>query len=142
MQNTADSICLGARGVKSESEGNEPFFTSQLKAVRMAVSCLICLAVLPNVLAQIPPSITAPARSQTNWAGNNVILGAVVAGTEPFSYQWIFNGTPMAGQTNALLLLPMTTTNDTGSYSVVVTNISGSVTSSPTAVRITDQSVG
>ncbi len=42
----------------------------------------------------------------------------------------------MTGQTNALLLVPMTSTNDTGSYSVVVTNIWGAVTSSPATLTI------
>ncbi len=98
--------------------------------------CLLWLAAILNVQAQIPPAITAPPRSQTNWTGNNIILGATVTGTPPFSYQWRFNEVPMAGQTNALLLLPMTTTNNAGSYRVVVANVSGAVTSSLEVVSI------
>ena len=107
-----------------------------LSTTLRAFVAFFCLAVLSDVLAQIAPTITAPPRSQTNWAGNNVILAAAVTGTEPFSYQWRFNETPMAGQTNFLLFLPMPTTNDTGSYSLVVTNSWGAVTSSPAALLI------
>ena len=107
-----------------------------VNCVWIAVLSLVSLAAIQDATAQIPPSITAPPRSQTNYAGNNVILGVAVTGTEPFSYQWRFNDTPMVGKTNALLFLPMTTTNDTGSYAVVVTNISGAVTSSSAALTV------
>ena len=106
------------------------------KVSQRVVLALLFLVILPCARAQIPPSATFPLGAQTNWAGNNVILGAVVAGSEPFGYQWQLNDAPIAGQTNALLLLPMTTTNDTGIYSLVVTNSSGSVTSNPTALTI------
>lgn len=79
---------------------------------------ILYLAVLPSMFAQIPPSIDAPPRSQTNWAGNNVILGVSAIGTEPHGYQWLFNDESLAGQTDPLLLLPITTIADTGSYSV------------------------
>ncbi|MBN8459340.1 MAG: chitobiase/beta-hexosaminidase C-terminal domain-containing protein [Verrucomicrobia bacterium] len=98
--------------------------------------CLIFVAVLQNVLAQIPPSIVAPPRSQSNWAESNMILGVAATGTEPLSYQWCFNDVPIAGQTHPLLLLPRTKTSDTGSYSVMVTNSWGTVTSTPATVTI------
>ena len=41
---------------------------------------------LQDATAQIPLNITAPPRSQTNYAGNNVILGAAVTGTGDFRW--------------------------------------------------------
>ncbi len=38
--------------------------------------------VLTNLL---PPNITAPPRSQTNWAGNNIILGAAVTASNRYA---------------------------------------------------------
>ena len=84
---------------------------------------------------QIPPSLTAQPRSQTLYAGNNLILGVRVTGTS-LNYQWRFNGLPIAGQTNALLFLPGTTTNNAGNYTVVVTNSVGSVTSVGASVMV------
>lgn len=43
----------------------------------------------------------------------------------PTSYQWSFNGVPMAGQTFPSLIIHAVTTNQAGSYSVIASNIGG-----------------
>ena len=53
--------------------------------------------------------------------------------TAPLSYQWRQDGAPLSGQTSNVLVFSAVTTNDAGSYDVVVTNVAGSVTSSPAA---------
>ncbi len=83
----------------------------------------------------IPPAITTQPRGQTNHEGNNLILGVGVTGS-PLNYQWQFNGTNLAGQTNALLFLPRPTPSDSGRYTVVVTNQLGSVTSAEANVMV------
>ena len=56
------------------------------------------------------------------------------AGSGPISYQWYFNGTNgISGGTNATLTLVNVQTNQAGSYTVVVTNAWGAVTSAPAA---------
>ena len=69
-----------------------------------------------------------------------------VAGTAVFAvtssglpapgYQWWFNGTPIAGATNASLTLPNVQTNQAGNYSVVLTNVAGSLTSASASLTL------
>jgi hypothetical protein len=77
------------------------------------------------------PIITTQPISRTNVAGDiaNFFVGA--AGTAPISYQWYFNGTNAlaAGTTNSLNLTNVQTL-DEGSYSAVITDAAGSITSS------------
>jgi sugar lactone lactonase YvrE len=81
-----------------------------------------------------PPSIAVPPASQPAVIGERVTFNMVVDGSEPLAYQWLFNGAPLAGQTNASLTLPSVTTNNAGNYTVVVASAYGCVTSSPPAV--------
>jgi pimeloyl-ACP methyl ester carboxylesterase len=73
--------------------------------------------------------ITTPPQSQTVAASANVTFAVAVAGVPPFSYQWLFNGQTLAGQTAARLSLTNVQFANAGGYSVVVTNAYGSVTS-------------
>jgi hypothetical protein len=57
-------------------------------------------------------------------------------GTKPLSYQWWKDGLALSGQTNMSLTLTNVQTSDFGSYSVVVTNDFGSVTSSPAQLAL------
>jgi len=52
-----------------------------------------------------------------------------VSATNAVNYQWKKNGTNIPGWNSATLSLPAATTNDTGIYSVVVSNSAGSTTS-------------
>jgi len=51
------------------------------------------------------------------------------AGAGPLAYQWFNGSSPLAGRTNASLILSNVQPADVGGYSVVVSNLSGSVTS-------------
>lgn len=76
------------------------------------------------------PTITAQPQDQTVFAGQNVTFNVVADGTAPLSYQWYFNTSiVLTGETSTNLTLNNVQTNDAGGYSVVVTNIAGSVTS-------------
>lgn len=83
-----------------------------------------------TVLPPSPPIITYGPESQTAYSGENSYLSAWVEGSPPFAYQWSKNGTTITGATNSGLYLGVVTTNDSGNYSVVVSNSLGSVTSS------------
>ena len=52
-----------------------------------------------------------------------------MSGTPPYRYQWQFNGTDIAGATNATYAIPAVAESDGGNYSVVVSNSAGSVSS-------------
>jgi hypothetical protein len=75
------------------------------------------------------PSITQQPSSQTVAAGTTVSLAVTAAGTTPLSYQWLKNGTPLAGARARVLTLEKVQAAQAGSYMVVVTNLIGSATS-------------
>ncbi|MGA2248755.1 MAG: immunoglobulin domain-containing protein, partial [Verrucomicrobiota bacterium] len=77
------------------------------------------------------PVITGEPVSQTVINGNMAAFNLTASGQSPLAYQWYFNtNIPVAGATNATLLFANATTNETGFYLAVVTNIFGSATSS------------
>jgi len=94
------------------------------------------------LVTNIPPAITAQPVSRTVGAGSNVTFAVTATGTAPLQYQWQFNGTNLlaggriSGVTNATLTVSNTQTNDTGSYSVIVTNPGGSTNSSAATLTV------
>jgi uncharacterized repeat protein (TIGR03803 family) len=77
-----------------------------------------------------PPSIGIQPLSQSVMIGSSASFSVSVNGTPPFSYQWRFNGTNLLNATNALYAIQAVAATNTGKYSVVVTNLAGSATSS------------
>ena len=57
------------------------------------------------------------------------------SGSGPITYQWLKDGTPIAGATAAVLTLGVTG-SDAGSYAVTVSNPLGSVTSNAAALTV------
>src|SRR6267378_1267021 len=87
--------------------------------------------------ASVSPTITTQPGSQTATAGQTATFTAVAAGTAPLSYQWRKNGVNIAGATLSSYTTPATTTSDSGStFSVVVTNNAGTVTSSAATLTV------
>jgi pectate disaccharide-lyase len=77
------------------------------------------------------PSISTQPQDRTVTNGQNATFTVAASGTAPLGYQWYFNGgAPIAGATNASLNLASVSTNEAGSYSVLVTNGAGSILSS------------
>ena len=77
----------------------------------------------------VVPSITSQPQSQTVMSGTNAMFAVSATGTEPLRFQWRFNDTDLAGATSSNLLLPHVQTTDGGSYTAVVSNNYGAVTS-------------
>jgi len=84
----------------------------------------------------VPPSIATQPVSQTVSEGATVGFTVAVSGTEPFSYQWEKNGAAINGATGATLTLNSVTTGDAGTYTVIVKNSAGSVTSNPATLTV------
>jgi hypothetical protein len=78
----------------------------------------------------VPPSITTQPADCTNVVGATVNFNVVADGTAPLIYQWQSNGTNLVDATNATLTLNNITLDQAGTYSVTITNLAGSVTSS------------
>ncbi len=80
----------------------------------------------------------AEARANQTVVQNDVAVFSVVAeGVSPLTYQWYFNGTnSLAGAAYAVLVLTNVQPINAGNYSVVVTNLTGSLTSSVATLTV------
>ena len=78
---------------------------------------------------------TLPSSGSFDVVGSQVAFSAVFDGSRPITYQWLFNGTPLAGATNEMLTLSLTDTNLSGNYSLLASNSLG--TNSSTAETFT-----
>jgi pectate lyase len=88
--------------------------------------------------AATAPTIVADPQSQTHTAGQSVTFTVVAGGSAPFSYQWYFNtNTPIANATNTSLTLANLQATNAGIYSVIVTNVAGSVSSAYALLTVT-----
>ncbi|HEX4121646.1 MAG TPA: immunoglobulin domain-containing protein [Verrucomicrobiae bacterium] len=75
------------------------------------------------------PTITGQPQNETEPLGQAAGFSVAVSGTAPFGYQWEFDSSAMAGETNSSLTIGAVSTNDAGSYQVVITNAWGATTS-------------
>ena len=98
------------------------------------------------IASVIDPVITNQPVGQTIYAGSTATLSVGSVGTTPLSYQWLKNGNPPDG-TNATgtqsprLTLNSTLSADSASYSVLVSNLFGCVTSSVVTLNIKDPAI-
>src|ERR1039457_1487497 len=68
--------------------------------------------------------------------GGSASFSATAVGLAPLKYQWTLNGTNLSGATIAALNLTNAQPANSGYYSLIVTNSSGSVTSSPVSLLV------
>jgi hypothetical protein len=78
-----------------------------------------------------PPTITTPPSDLTVTIGNNALFTVAASGSPALHYQWYFNtNSALPSATNSAYLITNTQTSHAGTYSVIVTNVYGAVTSS------------
>ena len=80
-----------------------------------------------------PPAISALPTNLTVTAGQPAGFAVTATGAAPLSYRWWKGGTPVAGATSANYSFANARLSDAGGFTVVVTNVAGSITSSPVA---------
>ena len=83
-----------------------------------------------------PPVITNEPAGVSVIVSNNATFSVGASGDAPLSYQWYFNVTNAVGLNTNVLTLSNVTAMDAGSYSVIVTNGSGSATSAPALLTV------
>jgi hypothetical protein len=83
-----------------------------------------------------PPVITLQPVDGTGLAGTNITLSAAAIGTPPLSYQWLFEGTPIASATSPWLNLNNAQASQSGNYSLLVSNVYGVTESSNALVTV------
>ena len=75
------------------------------------------------------PFITLQPRDEMVPFNKNASFTVMAVGAQPLRYQWRKNGTNLVGQTSNLLVLASIQASDAASYSVIITNANGAVTS-------------
>ena len=85
---------------------------------------------------QLSPNITSQPVDQSVNGGQTATLSVGATGIPDPSFQWLKNGTNLPGATNPTLSIPNARAGDTASYSVIVSNTAGTVTSSTATVTV------
>ena len=83
-----------------------------------------------------PPIITRPPQDQTAYADSTVDFRARATGSSPLAYQWSFNGDVIPGAGSTHLQLTNVSAAQAGTYTLVVTNVAGAVTSAPAMLSV------
>lgn len=83
-----------------------------------------------------PPQFLGQPQDLVRFEGESVGFRLSAVGTEPIAYQWLFNGVPIAGATQNVLYLDRVGLPDAGDYSLVASNVTGTVTSAPARLNV------
>jgi hypothetical protein len=89
-----------------------------------------------TLTVNVPPAITTQPVNQTVTAGQAASLSVIATGIPAPTYQWRKGGVNLAGATNATLMFPTAAATDSGSYTVVVTNVAGAATSNAVTLTV------
>jgi hypothetical protein len=89
-----------------------------------------------TVALNTPVTITTQPVGATLRLGSSLVLEVAAAGTAPITYQWRKDGVAIVGATRATHHINSAKVVDAGSYDVVVTNVTGDVTSGPAVVAV------
>ena len=100
------------------------------KAVSSAVVLNVNSAQAPFFIQQPSPS------ASTNYVGGLVALGVLVDGTMPIAYQWEYNGAVITNATASTLTLAGLQTNESGIYTLLVSNSVGVTNSEPVTLAV------
>jgi hypothetical protein len=85
----------------------------------------------------VPAGIaTQPLASQTYCGGATATFSVTTSGTSPFTYQWKKNSSNISGATASTYNLSNVSTASEGSYTVVVTNMCSSITSTASQLKV------
>ncbi len=84
----------------------------------------------------VAPKITEISLGQVLTTGKPLALAVKASGTEPFTYQWAFEGVEIAGATSASFNLSAVATSNAGKYTVVVRNDKGAASADVNVVVV------
>jgi kumamolisin len=80
--------------------------------------------------------VSAQPVAQTVTAGQSATFSVSPAGTGPYTYQWLFNGTVISGATSSSYTISSTSTSNAGSYSVIIADSTGMATTIPVSLIV------
>jgi hypothetical protein len=90
----------------------------------------------------VPPNVTTHPVSTIIDPGGTATFSVSASGTAPFTYRWLFNGSPLfdvfgiSGSTKSTLTIANAQQAQVGNYSVIVSNSAGFTTSSNAALSL------
>ena len=91
-----------------------------------------------TLTVRILPTITTQPADRTVRVGQGAKFSVTATGTAPLHYQWTKNGANISGATKASYTTPPTTAADNGAhFAVIVSNLTGSVTSNNATLTCT-----
>lgn len=93
-------------------------------------------ATLTVLDASLAPAITDQPVDQEAFSGDRITFAVAASGAPELSYQWRFDGDPLAGEVGDKLILDPVTAVNAGAYQVVVSNPFGIAESRPAALGI------
>ena len=89
-----------------------------------------------NATLAMYPFIETPFTGGLAYWGQSPTFSIQALGTGPLSYQWFDNGVAIPNATNQTLSLPSIQITNSGLYTVVISNLVGSVTNTPEQVVV------
>jgi hypothetical protein len=92
-------------------------------------------------LTVINIAITTQPASQLVYQGASAPFSVVADTTAPLAYQWLFNNSEITGATNSSYSVASAQPADAGNYSVILTNLYGSLTSQVATLTVTNISI-
>jgi len=104
--------------------------------LRLPISFRMLLLPVGSTVTSLPPVIVSDLQDQVIFQGSSPTLTVSVHGSQPFGYQWRFNGNPLPNATNSSLTLTNVQPSDAGNYSVDVSNSINTAHSRTAAVTV------
>ena len=115
-----------------QAEGTGPYAVVVWNLSGSVTSAPVAL----TVQAPPPPGITGQPLSRIIAVSNAVSFSVVVTGAPPLSFQWRLAGTNLPAATSNPFSLASAQFADAGTYTIVVSNPGGSVTSAPALLTV------
>jgi hypothetical protein len=125
------NLILTLPGVTVANSGG--YFLVISNASGVVTSSVAFVAVL---LPPGAPIITQQPQSRSVLAGTMVSFTVVAGGTGPFGYQWQKDDVAINGAFSPTFVIASVAVNDTGAYTVIVTNASGSTPSQAATLSV------
>jgi len=143
LQATDNPLKIGAYSPVNGSQSKDWFYgrIDEVSIYDRALSSTEILSIYDahgaGKCAYFAPFIVSQPTNQMVMAGSPAGFTVQAGGTATLLYQWLFNQTNLLSDaTNSFLALTNVQISDAGSYSVVVTNVYGAVTSSPASLIV------
>jgi hypothetical protein len=128
----ANDSTLTITNVQVANAGNYSVVVSNLAGTVTSSDAVLNVNTNP-----VAPSFTSQPISAIVLAGNTATFSASVIGTQPISFQWNINGTPIAGANSNVLTLINVQLSDDGNYTLTASNNVGSATSQAALLTVT-----